>query len=85
MRRWSIRLDPSYWVAIAVAIAFVALSARIVPDKTISPIALAQVLAHIFYLQDDRCSAALGLAMLASLLWSTDLMTTGLWRGSFLR
>lgn len=52
MLRRSIRLDPPYWFAIAVAIAFALLSARVVPDKIATPISLAQILAHVFYVQD---------------------------------
>lgn len=52
MLRRSIRLDPPYWFAIAVAIAFALLSARVVPDKIAPSISSVQILAHVFYVQD---------------------------------
>jgi peptidoglycan/LPS O-acetylase OafA/YrhL len=52
MLRRSIRLDPPYWIAIAVAIGFAALSSLIVPGKPRLEISGAQILAHVFYLQD---------------------------------
>lgn len=52
MLRRSIRLDPPYWLAIALAIAFAYLSARFVAGKELPQLSLAQLFAHIIYLQD---------------------------------
>jgi len=52
MLRRSIRLDPPYWSAIALTLAFAMLSARIVPGKLPLQFSFAQILAHMFYLQD---------------------------------
>ena len=51
MLRRSIRLDPSYWMAIAVALAFSALSAKIIAGK-VSDFSYGQLVAHFLYLQD---------------------------------
>jgi peptidoglycan/LPS O-acetylase OafA/YrhL len=52
MLRRSIRLDPPYWFAIALTLVFAVLSARIVPGKLPLQFSSAQILAHVFYLQD---------------------------------
>jgi peptidoglycan/LPS O-acetylase OafA/YrhL len=52
MLRRSIRLDPPYWCAIALTLAFAMLSARIVPGKSLLEFSYGQILAHVFYLQD---------------------------------
>lgn len=52
MLRRSIRLDPPYWVAIALAIAFSYLSALLVSGKALPQFSLAQIAAHLLYLQD---------------------------------
>lgn len=125
MARRSIRLDPPYWAAIVVAIAFGTVSSIVVPGKTLFGLSSGQVLAHLFYLQDilgypslntvfwtlclevqfyllyvamlliarndpdsPRQGAAaptiLVVAAIASLLWPTGVVTSPLWRGSFL-
>lgn len=53
MLRRSIRLDPPYWLAIGLAIAFAYLSARFVPGKQLPQLSLAQLAAHILYLQEN--------------------------------
>jgi peptidoglycan/LPS O-acetylase OafA/YrhL len=52
MLRRSIRLDPPYWFAIALCIAFAVLSAVIVSDKSAPQLSWGQILAHVLYLQD---------------------------------
>jgi peptidoglycan/LPS O-acetylase OafA/YrhL len=52
MLRRSIRLDPPYWAAIALAITFAYLSAHFVTGKAQPQFSFAQVAAHIFYLQE---------------------------------
>ncbi len=52
MLRRSIRLDPPYWVAIAIAIIFAYLSAYFVADKAQPQFSFAQVAAHVLYLQE---------------------------------
>lgn len=51
MLRRSIRLDPPYWVAIALAITAAYLSAHFVIGKAQPEFSIAQTAAHIFYLQ----------------------------------
>jgi peptidoglycan/LPS O-acetylase OafA/YrhL len=52
MLRRSIRLDPPYWVAIAVTLGFAALSAIVLPDKTKLDVTWQQIAAHVVYMQD---------------------------------
>jgi peptidoglycan/LPS O-acetylase OafA/YrhL len=52
MLRRSIRLDPPYWVAIAIAIAASLLSSRLFPDRAQQHFSLGQIAAHIAYLQN---------------------------------
>jgi peptidoglycan/LPS O-acetylase OafA/YrhL len=52
MLRRSIRLDPPYWVAIAVALGSAVLSAIVLPDKTRPEVSWQQIAAHLFYVQD---------------------------------
>lgn len=52
MLRRSIRLDPPYWFAIALAIGFAVLSARVVPGKEQPAYAAGQIMAHLLYLQE---------------------------------
>ena len=50
--RRAIRLDLPYWASIAITLAFVATKARMLPDTGVPIATAAQVLAHMFYLQD---------------------------------
>ncbi len=50
--RRSLRLDPPYWVAIALALGFAFLSAKIVSGKTFPHVSAGQIMAHLVYLQD---------------------------------
>jgi peptidoglycan/LPS O-acetylase OafA/YrhL len=52
MLRRSIRLDPPYWLAIALAITFAYLVAHFVAGKEQPRVSLAQLAAHVFYLQE---------------------------------
>jgi peptidoglycan/LPS O-acetylase OafA/YrhL len=52
MLRRSIRLDPSYWVAIAFALSFAFLSALVLPDKARPDVSWQQITAHVFYVQE---------------------------------
>jgi peptidoglycan/LPS O-acetylase OafA/YrhL len=52
MLRRSVRLEPPYWLAIALAICFAQLSARVLPGKELPSFATGQIVAHIFYLQE---------------------------------
>jgi peptidoglycan/LPS O-acetylase OafA/YrhL len=50
--RRSLRLDPPYWFAIALSLAFGALSTALVANHEVVRRSWAQVIAHLFYLQD---------------------------------
>jgi peptidoglycan/LPS O-acetylase OafA/YrhL len=65
MLRRSIRLDPPYWIAIAIAVAFAFLSALVVRDKPWPEITWDQIAAHAFYLQD-----ILGYHQLNTVFWT---------------
>ena len=52
MLRRSLRLDPPYWVAITLTLAFAALSAIIIPDKQFPHLSAGQITAHLLYLQE---------------------------------
>jgi peptidoglycan/LPS O-acetylase OafA/YrhL len=52
MLRRSLRLEPPYWFAIALAICFAQLSARVLPGKELPAFSAGQIAAHIFYLQE---------------------------------
>jgi peptidoglycan/LPS O-acetylase OafA/YrhL len=52
MLRRSLRLEPPYWLAIALAICFAQLSARVLPGKELPSFSVGQIAAHIFYLQE---------------------------------
>jgi peptidoglycan/LPS O-acetylase OafA/YrhL len=52
MLRRSLRLEPPYWFAIALAICFAQLSAHILPGKELPSFSAGQIAAHIFYLQE---------------------------------
>lgn len=52
MLRRSIRLDPPYWLAIGFAIAFSALAGTYVRDRAPETFTAAQVIAHVFYVQE---------------------------------
>ena len=52
MLRRSLRLEPPYWLAIALAICFARLSARVLPGKELPSFSAGQVAAHILYLQE---------------------------------
>jgi peptidoglycan/LPS O-acetylase OafA/YrhL len=51
MLKRSIRLDPPYWVAIAIAISFSILATKIVPGRPPDNFSVGQVIAHLFYVQ----------------------------------
>ncbi|MCG2673218.1 acyltransferase family protein [Bradyrhizobium sp. GCM10023182] len=50
--RRSIRLDPPYWTAIALAIGFSMLAAKVVPGRPSELFTTAQILAHLTYTQN---------------------------------
>lgn len=52
MLRRSIRLDPPYWVAIALAIGFSTLATMTMKERTPDVFSVVQLVAHIFYFQD---------------------------------
>ena len=63
--RRSLRLDPPYWVAIAVTLGFAYLSAAFIPDKATPEWSLNQIIAHFFYLQ-----AILGFPHVNDVFWT---------------
>jgi peptidoglycan/LPS O-acetylase OafA/YrhL len=65
MLRRSLRLDPPYWVAIALTLAFAFLSAAIIAGKRPPNVSLSQVAAHILYLQE-----ALNFPELDTVFWT---------------
>ena len=50
--RRQLRLDPTYWVAIALTVAFALISARFVPGKQAPDYSPQLIVAHAFYVQD---------------------------------
>jgi peptidoglycan/LPS O-acetylase OafA/YrhL len=52
MLRRSLRLDPPYWSAIALCLAFAALSSFVMPQKHHLGVSFGQLIAHVFYLQE---------------------------------
>jgi peptidoglycan/LPS O-acetylase OafA/YrhL len=52
MLRRSLRLEPPYWFAIALAMCFAYLSARVLSGKDLPAYSAGQIAAHIFYLQE---------------------------------
>ena len=50
--RRSLRLDPPYWIAIAISLAFGALAVAVVKGRAPEEHPLGQLVAHVFYLQD---------------------------------
>jgi peptidoglycan/LPS O-acetylase OafA/YrhL len=52
MLRRSLRLDPPYWVAIALTLAFALVSTLSVAHKALANVSVGQILAHMFYLQE---------------------------------
>lgn len=52
MLRRSLRLDPPYWVAIALTLGFVLLSTLAVSGKQLPYLSVGQITAHIFYAQE---------------------------------
>ena len=52
MLRRSIRIDPPYWVAIVMAIAYSVLASMLVKSRAPESFSATQILAHIFYVQD---------------------------------
>lgn len=63
--RRSIRIDPPYWAAIAIAVAFMVLKNIFFPSESVSLPGIKDVIAHIFYLQD-----LLGLGNISSVFWT---------------
>ena len=63
--RRSIRLDPPYWAAIAIAMLLVAASNLAVTDRELSLPSWQSVLAHVFYLQN-----VLGYGDIVDVFWS---------------
>jgi peptidoglycan/LPS O-acetylase OafA/YrhL len=64
MVRRSLRLDPPYWTAIVLMIAFSLVSARFVAGKAPPVITAPQMVAHVFYLQD-----ILGYPSIGTVFW----------------
>ena len=52
MLRRSLRLEPPYWLAIALVICLAQLSARVLPGRELPSFPAGQIAAHIFYLQE---------------------------------
>jgi peptidoglycan/LPS O-acetylase OafA/YrhL len=52
MAKRSIRLDPPYWTAIAMTMAFSTLAAAVVQGRPVEEYSPMQIIAHLFYLQD---------------------------------
>lgn len=50
--RRSIRLDPPYWLSIALALLASTMAAALIPNYTHENVSIWKLLAHIFYLQD---------------------------------
>lgn len=50
--RRSIRLDPPYWAAIAIAVGFSVLANAVVPGRPTVDYSAGQFVAHLFYMQD---------------------------------
>lgn len=50
--RRSIRLDPPYWLSIALALLASSIAAALIPSYTHESVSVWKLLAHIFYLQD---------------------------------
>lgn len=65
MLRRSIRLDPPYWVAIALTIGFSALATIFIKDRPSQEFSPSQIVAHVFYLQD-----ILGFDEINSVFWT---------------
>jgi peptidoglycan/LPS O-acetylase OafA/YrhL len=63
--RRSMRLDPPYWVAIFVTISFSVISSKIVHSHIVSDYSGAQILAHVFYLQEF-----MGYPEISSVFWT---------------
>ena len=53
MLRRSLRLEPPYWLAIALAICFAQLSVRVLPGKELSSLSAGQIAAHIILSAGD--------------------------------
>jgi peptidoglycan/LPS O-acetylase OafA/YrhL len=65
MLRRSLRLDPPYWLAIALCLAFAALSSFVIPQKHHLSLSFGQLIAHLFYLQE-----ILGYPEINSVFWT---------------
>jgi peptidoglycan/LPS O-acetylase OafA/YrhL len=61
----SIRLDPPYWAAIALAVGFSVLASVVVPGRPLPDYSLGQLVAHLFYLQE-----ILGYAEINPVFWT---------------
>jgi peptidoglycan/LPS O-acetylase OafA/YrhL len=63
--RRSIRIDPPYWAAIGLAIAFMILKNTFFPAASVPLPSFMEIVAHIFYLQD-----LLGFGNISSVFWT---------------
>jgi peptidoglycan/LPS O-acetylase OafA/YrhL len=63
--RRSLRLDPPYWIAIALTIGLSTLASAVVKDRSPHDYSFGQVVAHLFYLQD-----ILGYQNINSVFWT---------------
>jgi peptidoglycan/LPS O-acetylase OafA/YrhL len=52
MLKRSLRLDPPYWIAMALAISFSIMATHAVKDRAADEFSTAQIFAHLFYVQD---------------------------------
>ena len=63
--RRSVRIDPPYWAAIALAIAFMLLKNVFFPSESVALPSFEKLTAHVFYLQD-----ILGYGNISSVFWT---------------
>jgi peptidoglycan/LPS O-acetylase OafA/YrhL len=65
MLRRSIRLDPPYWLAVALAMVFSTMAAHSIASDDMPSYSAPQIAAHIFYLQD-----VLGYPVIGAVFWT---------------
>ncbi|KRQ94734.1 hypothetical protein CQ12_04180 [Bradyrhizobium jicamae] len=65
MLKRSIRLDPPYWAAIAVAILFSVMASKIVTNRPAEEYSASQIASHLFYLQ-----GLLGFKQINAVFWT---------------